>query len=177
MKMQRGVIPGVLLAFAAAGSLALAQDTGQPTDPMMGPGMMGQGMMGWGMGGMGGMGPGMHGMMGRGMMMRVGPMIEGRLAYQKAELQITDAQSGVWSQYADAMRAMGSKMQDMHRTMMPAMRTGHAVERLDAHIKHMESMIEGLKSMKPATEALYNALSDEQKKTADLVLGSGCCMM
>src|ERR1700674_4023684 len=68
-------------------SVAQAQQT-QPQQWMMGQGMMGgpgsPGMMGQGM--MGG-----PGMMGRGMMS--GPMVQGHLAYLKAELGITEAQS------------------------------------------------------------------------------------
>jgi hypothetical protein len=41
----------------------------------------------------------------------------------------------------------------------------------------MESMVESLKALRPATETLYGALSDDQKKKADLLLGMGCCMM
>ena len=54
---------------------------------------------------MGGMGRGM--MMGMGMMnpammgmMMGGPAVQGRLAYMKAELGITDAQTAAWDGYA-----------------------------------------------------------------------------
>jgi hypothetical protein len=61
--------------------------------------------------------------------------------------------------------------------MMQTMQSGSAVERLQAHIRAMESMVETLKALSPATEALYKVLSDEQKKKANLLLGAGCCMM
>ncbi len=72
---------------------------GQGGTGMMGPGMMNQGMMGPGTCSMmGGIGQGM--MMGWGMMnpammgmMMGGPAAQGRLAYMKAELGITDAQT------------------------------------------------------------------------------------
>ena len=35
-------------------------------------------------------------------------------------------------------------------------------------------MVDSLKALKPATEALYAALSEEQKKKADKLLGDGC---
>jgi hypothetical protein len=68
-------------------------------------------------------------------------------------------------------------MQGMHTSMMQAMQAGTALERLDARTKAMESMVESLKALRPATEKLYSALSDDQKKKADLLLGMGCCMM
>lgn len=145
-------------------------------------GMMGQGkgdMMGQGMGGMMGgcpmMGQGMQGM-GHGMM-HSGPMMEGRLAYIKADLEITEAQAAVWAAYADAVRARHAGMEGMHADMMKAKVGGSALERMDAHIKAMESMVESLKALKPATEALYAVLTDEQKKKADQLLGGGCGMM
>jgi hypothetical protein len=181
------------LAVAAAAFPAMAQQ-GQQQTPMMGQGMMGQGtggMMGQGAPGpqgygMGpyGMGPyGMQGMMGpmmggmMGMMMGSGPMMEGGLAYQKAELGITEDQTAAWDGYAAAVKARGTAMQGMHADMMQVMQTGSAIARLDAHIKAMETMVESLKALKPATEALYAVLTDAQKAKADQLLGGGYGMM
>jgi hypothetical protein len=116
---------------------------------------------------MGMMGPGMHGMM------DFGPMMEGRLAYTKAELGITDAQTAAWDDYTKVVKARATQMQSVRASMMEAMQAGSAVARLDARIKAMESMLDNLKTLKPATEALYNTLSDDQKKKADLLLGIG----
>jgi hypothetical protein len=67
-------------------------------------------------------------------------------------------------------------MQGMHAGMMQAIQSGSAMDRIDAHIKAMEAMVESLKALKPATEALYAALTDEQKQKADLLLVTGCMM-
>jgi hypothetical protein len=48
-------------------------------------------------------------------------MMEGRLAYTKAELGITDAQTAAWDGYVTAVKARASNMQDMHTAMMQAM--------------------------------------------------------
>lgn len=117
-------------------------------------------------------GSGMH----HGMTMH-GPAIEGRLAYLKAELGITDAQIPVWNGYVTAAKARLSTMQGTHQAMMQAWQSGTAVARLDAHTKSMESMVESLKALRPATEALYSVLSADQKLKADQLLGMGCCMM
>ena len=163
-------------------------------------GMMGQGqggMMGQGEGGMMGqdmgvqdmsgcpmmrdmMGFGRRGMkqgMGHGTMMHSVPMMEGRLAYIKADLEITDAQMAAWDAYANAVRARQATMEGMRAEMMKAKESGSAFQRLDARIKAMESMLDGLKALKPVTEGLYAVLSDEQKKKADQLLGGGCGMM
>jgi hypothetical protein len=50
------------------------------------------------------------------------------------------------------------------------------VDRIDARIKALETMADSLKALKPATEALYAGLTEEQKKKADRLLGGGCGM-
>jgi hypothetical protein len=86
---------------------------GMMSPGMMSPGMMGPGMMSPGMTGSGIMGPGMMGDDGSGPgMMRWGPAmcsamashLEGRLAYSKAELKITETQESLWNSYAAAAR-------------------------------------------------------------------------
>jgi hypothetical protein len=177
-------------AIALASAPALAQDD-QSKQGGMG-GMMGQGggMMGQRQGGMMDedgkpdgcpmmgdmMGSGRHGMgMKHGMMHSV-PMMEARLAYIKADLEITAAQMPAWDAYADAVRARHDAMESVHADMMHAKGNGSVVDRMDARIKAMETMVDSLKALKPATEALYAALSEEQKKNADQLLGSGCGM-
>jgi hypothetical protein len=168
--MKRFLTVALISAIGLGAGPALAQQ-GQQQMPTMGY-AMGQGMMGSGnMGMMGQMG------MGPAMMADFGPMVEGRLAYMKAELAITDAQTATWDSYASAAKARATTMHGVRTAMLEAMQSGSAIERLDAHTKAMESMVESLKALRPATEALYKALSDDQKKKADLLLGVGCCMM
>jgi LTXXQ motif family protein len=168
------------MGMAIAMSPATAQQSGQG-------GMMGQGGPGQGKGAMQG---GMKGqgkancpksMMGKGMMqggmMHSRPMMEGRLAYIKADLEITDAQTDAWNAYAEAIRARHASMEGMHADMMKAKESGNAVERMDARIKATEAKLESLKALKPATEGLYAVLTDAQKERADKLLGGGCGMM
>ena len=151
---------------------------------MMGPGMMGQDTMGPGMMGAGMDRGGMMGMMGggcpmMGMMARDGAapsFAEGRIAFIKAELAITDAQTSVWDAYAAALRKNLDSMQSMRKAMMGAAQPASPVQRLDTHISAMEARLQLLKEVKPALAALYAALSEDQKKKADDVLGMGCMM-
>lgn len=170
MKRHLSFITVVLIGAVTLGAGATLAQQGQQQMPMMGHGM---GQMGMGM-----MGTGMQGMMGPGMMMDFGPMMEGRLAYMKAELGVTETQTAAWDNYASAVRARGTTMQAMHTEMVKTLESGSALERLDAHTKAMESMVESLKALRPVTEALYKVLTDDQKKKADLLLGiGGGCMM
>jgi hypothetical protein len=166
----------LVTAFAVAlGASVAAQGQGQGPGQGPGPGMgMDHGMMM-------GQGPGMQ--MGPGMMGMGGgddksqSFAEGRVAFLRAELAITSAQDGVWTAYADAVRKNLANMQVMHARMRDMMSATTPVARLDAHVAAMEGRLGALKEMRPALAALYDALSDEQKKKADALLtGMGCMM-
>ena len=129
------------------------------------------------------MGRGMMGMMGDCPMMgmRMGgdmsTFAEGRVAFLKAELAITDAQKAVWETYAAALKKNLQGMQAMHQTMMKVMESKTPVERLDAHLAAMDGRLASLKEVKPPLAALYAALTAEQQKKADQILtGMGCMM-
>jgi len=154
---------------------ALAQPEEAPMIGMMGAEVMGSGPMGNGM-----MGPGMMMGMGPSMMMGQGDlkaMVEGRLAYVKTALGITEDEATAWKAYEDTARANVQSMQVSHRAMMAVMRSGSAMERMQAHITMMQSRLDALKALQPATEALYKALTPEQQKKADTLLGMGGGMM
>lgn len=127
-------------------------------------------------------GGGMQGGMKQGGMMqgnamgpaRMSSMTEGRLAFLKAELQINDAQEDVWKEYSDAVKNRMAGMQDMRMQMMKTMQDGNATARMDTRISGMQAMLDALKAVKPVTDKLYAALSDEQKKVADQLIGLEC---
>lgn len=102
---------------------------------------------------------------------------EGRIAFLKAELAITDAQKGVWDTYADALRANFQGMHDMRQTMKGRTTDMTPVERLDMHLTAMEARVKALQVIKPPLVALYAALAPDQKKRADELLISMGCMM
>lgn len=154
----------------AQGGMMGMMGGGCPTIGMMGNGP-GAGF-GWGMGGGWGNGGWGGGMMGR--QPRMGAMVEGRLAYLKGELGITPAQQAAWDTYEKAVKQRVELMQDLHEGMTQTIQEGNATERMDARITGMEAMVESMKAMKPATEALYAVLTDEQKAIADDLIGGDC---
>jgi hypothetical protein len=183
------VAAAVCSAVIAAGLIASANAQQPPAagsppaqahpGPAMGADMMQRGMergrMGMGMGmGMGqDMGPAMMdgGMMS--MMMAGASHTEGRLAFIKAELKITDAQTPQWNAFADAVRANASTMGDMHRSMASQHQPGAALpERLATEEKVLSAQLAALKKVQEAVSKLYEVLTPEQKKAADgIVLG------
>lgn len=133
---------------------------------------------------MGQWGPGNGQMMGRwGMGYMGGPMmglddgamldrIDGRLAFLKAELKITDDQAKAWDEFADTVRTTSESHNDMMRGMMKEFDSGEFLDkplpdRLTEQEARMEARLEEVRMVRAAAEKLYAVLSDEQKKTAD----------
>jgi len=99
--------------------------------------------------------------------------VEGRVAFLKAELKITDAQLPLWNAVADAMRANAESMGSASDGVMGSLRTTPLPEKLESLEKMMTATLGALRRVKAAVDPLYAALSDEQKKTADeLLMGS-----
>ncbi|WP_291869420.1 Spy/CpxP family protein refolding chaperone [Bradyrhizobium sp.] len=124
------------------------------------------------------MGPGMGGM-------ATIDRVEGRIAFLRAELKITDAQAGAWNVFADALRANARKLGEVRGSIMgqpgaqqpaPTM-----ADRLDQQEQWLLARLEGTRAMKSAFAKLNETLSDDQRKTAgDLLaphLGMGMMAM
>ena len=117
---------------------------------------------------------GMMSAMGAGGMPMMGMMtghIEGRLAFLKTELKITDVQESKWNVFADAVRANAKAMRGMREGMMQA-RGGALPVRLERIEKAMTLCQESLRTIKAAVEPLYASFSDEQKRAADQLMVS-----
>lgn len=127
-------------------------------------------MMKGGMGGMmerGGMNGGMHGMM------TLMQHPEGQIAFLKTELKITAAQETAWSTFAEALRAYATQMNGNRDTMTQQRGDGDKPlpESLSFRVQMMEMHLASLKAYQDAVTKIYGALTDEQKKTADDLLG------
>ena len=134
------------------------------------------GMMGGDMGKMmQNMMPMMRMMMARGGMERMdGPMgmmapqrIEGRIAFLKTELKITDAQLPPWNAYADVLRQGAKSMADMRETMMQPAVPHSFPDHAAYQVKMLAARLDAAKANETAGRALYAVLADAQKKTAD----------
>jgi hypothetical protein len=99
--------------------------------------------------------------------------VEGRVAFLRTELKIADAQSGAWNTFADALRANAKRLGDVRSAMM-AQREPQApslVDRLDLQERWLAARLDGTRAIKSAYVNLSGVLSDEQKKTANELLG------
>ncbi|GGG30012.1 hypothetical protein GCM10010964_17420 [Caldovatus sediminis] len=124
------------------------------------------------------------GAMGPGMMMGPGAMrpferVEGRLAYYRAELGITEAQMPQWNAFAEALRAAAGRLRQAHAEAMRAAadRPGTVPEQLARRIALLSSLLETTRSVAEAARPLYEALSEEQKRTADALMAEHLRMM
>jgi hypothetical protein len=98
--------------------------------------------------------------------------IDGRLAFLKTELKITEAQSAAWDELAGVIRTTSEAHNDMMRSMMKDMRSGEFLkaplpERLQIQQTRLEARLDQVKSVKAAVEKLYAMLDDGQKQAAD----------
>ena len=101
--------------------------------------------------------------------------IEGRIAFLRAELKITDAQAGVWNAFAETLRANAKKLGEMRSSMMPQAGAGQQkaptiIERVESQERWMQARLDGTRTMKTALSKLYETLSDDQKKSANELL-------
>ena len=96
--------------------------------------------------------------------------VEGRLAFLKTELKITDAQLPLWNAVADAIRANAKSMGETPGGMMGSPQAATLPDKLALREKMMTAHLEALRRFRAAADPLYAALSDEQKKTADELL-------
>jgi hypothetical protein len=102
----------------------------------------------------------------------MGQHVEGRIAFLKAELKITDAQTPQWNRFADVLREQAKSMNAMRDQMMKMEEPATLPEQLERREKMMTSHLASMKTLKDAVVPLYASLSDEQKKTADeLMIG------
>jgi hypothetical protein len=141
-------------AFAVATLTLVASAGAQPSDqrgPGWGPGMM--------------MGPGM---MDRGMMGRMcGPSAAGfaewRINRLEEMIKPTDAQKAKFDEFKAASNKAADIMRAACPTSIPLTMTG----RMEAMEKRTEAMLQSIKTLRPALDAFYATLNDEQKAQLD----------
>lgn len=101
--------------------------------------------------------------------------VEGRIAFLRTELKITDAQADAWSAFADALRENAKKLGEVRASMMS--KSGDAEQqastiagRLDRQEKWLLARLEGTRTIKFTFTKLDETLSDDQKTTANDLL-------
>ena len=96
--------------------------------------------------------------------------IEGRIAFFRAELGITESQAGVWEQFAEALRVSRRHLQEAQAALEHAHAQMTSAERLEEYERHLSSRLESLRTARTAFTQLRSVLDDRQRKEADELL-------
>ena len=98
--------------------------------------------------------------------------VDRQIADLKKQLKITPQQEPQFNAFAEVMRN-NARDEDAQMRQAGANQRPNAVDALKQAQQMAETQSNGLKRLVPAFQALYESLSDPQKKTADQVLGGG----
>jgi hypothetical protein len=99
--------------------------------------------------------------------------IEGRIAFLKTELKITDAQAPQFDKVAQAMRDNAKeRAQAFQQLRGDRDKPQTALERLEMRARFDQMRSQQAERFLAAFRPLYQGLSDDQKKTADDLLAS-----
>jgi hypothetical protein len=99
-----------------------------------------------------------------------GRHIEGRLAFLRTELKITDTQAPLWDKVAAALRDRAAKRDAAIAAFRQARGAGTAPDllaQMEGRIRAGEARLESDRAVLAAFRPLYAALSDAQKQTAE----------
>ncbi|WP_027579817.1 Spy/CpxP family protein refolding chaperone [Bradyrhizobium sp. Ai1a-2] len=103
--------------------------------------------------------------------------VEGRIAFLRAELKITDAQTAAWNAFAEALRANAKALGELRAAMMQDSTQLGLVDRLTQQEKWLSARLEGTRAIRSALVNLVGTFSDEQQKAADELLTPHTGMM
>lgn len=94
--------------------------------------------------------------------------VEGRIAFIRAELGVTDAQAPAFDQFAQALRTARGHLTEAGQALS-ASQNGQSgsPSRLEAYEHHLSMRLDSLRGVRESYQRLYATLSPAQKQTAD----------
>jgi len=98
---------------------------------------------------------------------------EARITDLQKALKITPEQQGSWNALVQVMKDNAKDLDDLRKARTEKSKEMNAVEDLKSYSQFSETHVAGMKKFIPAFEALYNSMSDEQKKNADALFKMG----
>lgn len=88
--------------------------------------------------------------------------VEGRIAFLRTELEITDTQAPAWNAFADSLRANAKALGGLRKSMAGS-GPDSLVDRLTWQEKWLSARLQATRAMKSALINLVGSFSDEQK--------------
>ncbi len=102
---------------------------------------------------------------------------EARIKQLQGALNITEAQTELWNNLTGVMRENAKDMDALTDTVAKEKAEGtktiNAVEHMKLHSQITEAHLAQLQKFIPPFEALYDSMSDEQRKTTDTIFSTG----
>ena len=98
---------------------------------------------------------------------------EARITDLHAKLKITPAQEDLWSSVTTVMRANAKAMEPLKQARYDKAPTMTAVEDFRSYAEIADAHADGIKKFVPVFAALYDSMSDAQKKNADTIFRRG----
>lgn len=100
------------------------------------------------------------------------PYVEGQIAFMKAALEITPAQEARWNKVAAAIRANNDETQRVTAKLQAEPnKTRSAVQQIESQVQLAELSVRESQRFLDAFRPLYASLSNDQKATADQLIG------
>jgi hypothetical protein len=99
--------------------------------------------------------------------------VEMRIKDMHAKLDITQAQEDQWAKVAEVMRDNARSMDTLTTARHENAKTMTAVDDLRSYGEITDAHAEGIKRLTPVFAALYDEMSDAQKKEADTLFRHG----
>jgi LTXXQ motif family protein len=98
---------------------------------------------------------------------------EARIKDLHARLKITPAQEDLWNKVTQVMRDNAKTMDTLNQARFEKAKTMTAIEDLKSYSEIVQAHADELKNFIPVFEALYDSMSDDQKKDADTLFRHG----
>jgi len=98
--------------------------------------------------------------------------VEARITTLHSSLHITAAQETLWNNFAQVMRENAKAMADRRKEAARNAQSRSAVEELKAYAAVIDAHADEIRKLLPTFQALYDSMSDAQKRTADAVFRS-----
>ncbi|HSZ92311.1 MAG TPA: Spy/CpxP family protein refolding chaperone [Acetobacteraceae bacterium] len=94
-------------------------------------------------------------------------LVERRITDLHSRLHITSQQSQQWDQFAGVMRDNAKAMDDIYQQRAGKLGSMTAVDNMQSYAQIEQARAQDMQKLVPAFQALYDSLSDQQKKAAD----------
>ncbi len=94
---------------------------------------------------------------------------DARVVKMEKSLKITPDQKELWNALTDVMNENAEKIDELTKARSDKTKPLNAVEDLKSYGEILDAHAEGMKNFIPAFEELYDTMSDEQKKNADVL--------